>query len=108
MRPVLLFGASGFLGAHVRTALEPHAPVHCPGRDRCDLLTAEVSELAERLRATGAGVVVNCTGRLDGSVAELVSANTMVTAKLIDAVERVDPGIRLVRIGSALFEGAGA
>ncbi|GIJ72106.1 NAD-dependent epimerase/dehydratase family protein [Virgisporangium ochraceum] len=101
MRPVLLFGASGFLGAHVRAALQPHAPLLCPGRDRCDLLTAGAVELAARLRATGAGTVVNCTGRLDGSVADLVSANTMVTAKLIDAVERVDPTIRLVRLGSA-------
>ena len=101
MRPVLLFGASGFIGAHVRAALEPHAPLVCPGRDRCDLLTAGAGELAARLRATGAGTVVNCTGSLDGSVADLVSAHTMVTAKLIDAIERVDPNIRLVRLGSA-------
>jgi nucleoside-diphosphate-sugar epimerase len=104
MRSVLLFGASGFLGGHVRTALagDPRvARVDCPGRDRCDLLTADAADLAAVLGATGADTVVNCTGRLDGTAADLVLANTMVTAKLIDAVARADPGIRLVRLGSA-------
>ena len=104
MRSVLLFGASGFLGAHVRTALagDPRvARVDCPGRDRCDLLGTDAADLAAVLRATGADTVVNCTGRLDGSAAELVLANTMVTAKLIDAVAQVDPEIRLIRLGSA-------
>jgi nucleoside-diphosphate-sugar epimerase len=46
-------------------------------------------------------VVVNCTGRLDGTASELVQANTLVTAKLIDAVAGFDPRVRLVRLGSA-------
>jgi len=46
-------------------------------------------------------VVVNCTGRLDGTASQLIQANTTVTASLIDAVALVDPAIRLVRLGSA-------
>jgi NDP-hexose 4-ketoreductase len=104
MSHVLLFGASGFMGTHVRAALAQDSRVQrvtCPGRDRCDLLAAEVDELARLLRATGPDVVVNCTGRLDGTGSQLVQANTLVTAKLIDAIAAVRPGIRFVRLGSA-------
>jgi nucleoside-diphosphate-sugar epimerase len=103
-RHVVLFGASGFLGAHVRTALEQHrgvARVTCAGRDRCDLVAAEVDELAALLRELGPDVVVNCTGRLDGTAYDLVRANTSVTAKLIDAIGVAGTGTRLVRLGSA-------
>jgi nucleoside-diphosphate-sugar epimerase len=103
-RRVVLFGASGFLGAHVRAALEQHSAVEwvtCVGRDRCDLVAAEVDELAALLRELDPNVVVNCTGRLDGTGYDLVRANTLVTAKLIDAVERAGTGTRLLRLGSA-------
>jgi nucleoside-diphosphate-sugar epimerase len=103
-RHVVLFGASGFLGAHVRTALEQHRGVERVtriGRDRCDLVAAEVDELAALVSELGADVVVNCTGRLDGTGYDLVRANTLVTAKLIAAVESAGTGTRLVRLGSA-------
>jgi len=101
---VLLLGASGFLGAHVRDALRRHpsvVQVSCPGRDRCDLLDAEVHEitaLVSRIRPTA---LINCTGRLDGTSTDLMWANTLVTAKLLDAIAAVDASIRFVRLGSA-------
>jgi len=100
---VLLLGASGFLGAHVRGLLAGRAGAEltCLGRDRCDLLTASASEMVGLLRGLRPTVVINCAGRLDGTTAELVEANTVVTAKLLDAVAAVDPSIRYVRIGSA-------
>ncbi len=101
---MLLFGASGFLGAQVRAALERERSVEwvtCVARDRCDLVAASVEGLASLLRELTPNAVVNCTGSLDGTGYQLMLANTLVTAKLIDAVESVDPAIRLIRLGSA-------
>jgi nucleoside-diphosphate-sugar epimerase len=104
MKHVLLFGASGFLGAHVRAALERNGGVEwvtSVGRDRCDLVAAGVDELASLLRELSPDAVVNCTGRLDGADHDLIEANTLVTAKLVGAVERSGTATRLVRLGSA-------
>ena len=104
MTHVLVFGASGFIGRHVQDALVQDSRVDrvtAPGRSRCDLLTAEVDELASLLRQLAPDVVVNCTGRLDGTGYELLRANTLVPAKLVDAIADVDPAIRFIRLGSA-------
>jgi len=104
---VLLFGSGGFIGSHVRAELTRDPAVGwvtCLGRDRCDLVAAGPDELAALLRELAPTAVVNCTGRLDGTTAELVTANTLVTAKLIDAVNLVGAAsrpIRLIRLGSA-------
>jgi nucleoside-diphosphate-sugar epimerase len=102
MTHVLLFGSSGFVGAHVHAALmrDPGVGwVTCVGRDRCDLVAASVDELVSLLREHTPAVVVNCTGRLDDSPSGLLAANTVVTAKLVEAAA-VHP-VRLIRIGSA-------
>jgi nucleoside-diphosphate-sugar epimerase len=104
MTHVLIFGASGFIGRHVQDALVQDSRVDrvtTPGRDRCDLLAAEVDELASVLRQLAPDVVVNCTGRLDGTGYQLLRSNTLVPAKLIDAIADVDPAIRFIRLGSA-------
>ena len=104
MSHVLVFGASGFIGAHVRAALTQDSRVDrvtSPGRNRCDLLAAEVDELVSLLRELAPDVVVNCTGRLDGTGYQLLRANTLVPAKLVDAIADVDPAIRFIRLGSA-------
>jgi NDP-hexose 4-ketoreductase len=104
MTRVLLFGASGFLGRHVREALQAHpgiSAVTCPGRQRHDLVRGELRELADLVSAEQPEAVVNCTGRLDGNDYDLVMANTAATAKLIEAVATAAPRARLVRLGSA-------
>ncbi|GAB3976173.1 NAD(P)-dependent oxidoreductase [Plantactinospora veratri] len=101
MSTVLLFGASGFVGRQVRAVLAPDAELRCPGRADCDLGTVELRELTRLVRAVAPDAVVNCTGALDGTDDELVLANTLVTAKLVEAVAAGAPGARLVRIGSA-------
>ncbi|MGI5215726.1 NAD-dependent epimerase/dehydratase family protein [Plantactinospora sp. CA-290183] len=98
---MLLFGASGFLGGHVRRALAPYASLTCPRRDQYDLVRCEAAELGVLLRSVAPDVVVNCTGRLVGGAEDLVRANTLVTAKLIAAVAADAPGARLIRLGSA-------
>ncbi|MCP2323160.1 nucleoside-diphosphate-sugar epimerase [Hamadaea flava] len=104
MNRILLLGASGFLGGHVHRALLDHPrlnDVSCPGRDRCDLITASVGDITRLLNDERPAAVVNCTGRLDGDLADLVLANTVVTAKLLDAIAVTNAPIRLVRLGSA-------
>jgi nucleoside-diphosphate-sugar epimerase len=101
---VLLFGASGFIGGHVRTALAADPRVTaliCPGRDRYDLIDGDPAGLAELLRAESPGAVVSCVGRLTGSDSELIRANTLVATKLIEVVSESAPAARLVRLGSA-------
>ena len=101
---VLLLGASGFIGGHVRTALAADPRVTaliCPGRDRYDLIDGDPAGLAELLRAESPGAVVSCVGRLTGSDTELIRANTLVATKLIEVVSDRAPAARLVRLGSA-------
>ncbi|TCO60546.1 NAD-dependent epimerase/dehydratase family protein [Actinocrispum wychmicini] len=109
---VLLFGASGFLGREVGNALngDPRVAVVIqvgrsapdePGWARHDLIGGDPDRLAAVLRAQRPDVVVNCTGRLDGTTAELVSANVLATANLLDAIRDVTPKARLVTLGSA-------
>ena len=104
---VLLLGSAGFLGSHVHAELTRDPAVEwvtCVGRDRCDLVAATVEELVSLLREVDPTVVVNCTGRLDGTPAELLTANTLVTAKLVEATAQVKAAgrpVRLIRLGSA-------
>lgn len=97
---VLLFGASGFLGRHVRALLAPNTDLVCPGRTECDLVDLGVAELTDLVRAVRPDAVVNCAGRVGGSGYDMLHANAGVTAKLVEAVAAA-PGIRLVRLGSA-------
>jgi nucleoside-diphosphate-sugar epimerase len=107
MKRVLLFGATGFLGGHVASALENDPRdvtlirVGRRSTPRHDLIADGVDQLAALLRDTRPDVVVNCTGLLSGGAAELVSANVLTTARLIDAVAAEAPDARLVVMGSA-------
>lgn len=101
MARILLFGASGFLGRAVEAVLAEHFTVVAPSRQECDLVAADRSRLAAFLRRARPDGVVNCAGRIAGTSAQFVESHTLITAKLIDCVAEVSPGVRLVRIGSA-------
>lgn len=104
MTRVLVFGGGGFIGRHVCDYLvrQPEvSEVRALGRGVCDLVSAEPDDVAELLDAERPGVVVNCTGQLTGTGHHLLRANALVTAKLIEAIARQKPAIRLVRLGSA-------
>ncbi|MFC7534744.1 NAD-dependent epimerase/dehydratase family protein [Actinoplanes sp. GCM10030250] len=101
---VLLFGSSGFIGAHVRATLEADPEVGeliSPGRARYDLVDGDRDGLIALLREIAPDAVICCVGRLGGTNEELTRANTLVAAKLLDAVEAAAPDARLVRLGSA-------
>jgi NDP-hexose 4-ketoreductase len=106
---IVLFGASGFIGAQVRAVLATDARVSyldCPGRDRVDLLAVAptgdgTDRLTGLLRHARPDAVVLCTGRLGGSGHDLVRANTLPAAAAVEAVATAAPGARLVRLGSA-------
>jgi nucleoside-diphosphate-sugar epimerase len=112
MARVLLFGATGFLGRAVGAALRDDPRVAdvvavgrrpVPGRRwvRHDLVADPPADLARLLREMAPDAVVNCAGRLSGSYAELVAANTGAVASLVDAVMVGAPRARLVTLGSA-------
>ncbi|ALG06744.1 NAD-dependent epimerase/dehydratase family protein [Kibdelosporangium phytohabitans] len=109
MKRVLLFGGSGFLGSKVVTELSrpEHdglvALVQAGRRSalRHDLVNDDIGKLMTLLREVEPEVVVNCTGLLSGSAAELVSANALTTAHLLDAISAATPDARLVVLGSA-------
>ena len=104
MKRILLFGSSGFIGGRVRTALAADdriGEVLCPGRDRHDLVRGDVGGLITLIAGAAPDAVVSCVGALTGSDEELVRANAMVAAKLLDAVAVAAPAARLVRLGSA-------
>lgn len=106
---IVLFGASGFIGAHVHAALAVDDRVtmlDCPGRSRVDLQAVDVEPLADLLAQARPEAVICCVGRLGGSGHDLVRANTLTVAALVEAVAAAAPRARLVRLGSAAEYGA--
>jgi NDP-hexose 4-ketoreductase len=104
MTRVVLFGSSGFIGRPVRLALEADPRVTqltCPGRERYDLINGTLDDLVELIDEYTPDVVVNCAGSLVGNGVDLMVANAVVTAKLIESIAIVVPGARLIRLGSA-------
>jgi nucleoside-diphosphate-sugar epimerase len=100
---VLLFGASGFIGGHVRAALEADpgiGAVICPGRRDHDLIDGDLRGLVRVIGDHAPTAIVSCVGRLGGTDSELIRGNTLVAAKLLEAAAAA-PGVRLVRLGSA-------
>ncbi|NUP15715.1 MAG: NAD(P)-dependent oxidoreductase [Streptomyces sp.] len=115
---VLLFGASGFLGRSVAEFLARDPRVgtllrasrrqrpHDPGWVRHDLVVQPLDELTALLQRAGPDAVINCAGRLSGDTVALVEANTLVTARLLEAMKKAVPAARLVVLGSAAEYGA--
>jgi len=116
-RRVLVLGASGFIGQAVTHALDADprvdAVVRSGTRARSsaaagaegwiahDLVGGSTDDLVAVLVEARPDVVLNCVGKLDGTTAELAAANTVVVARLIDALASTLPSARLVTLGSA-------
>lgn len=93
--PVLLLGASGFLGRHIHAALSGAGiPVRGPDIDLVALPPSGWDTLLD-----GMGVVVNAAGRTTGSLTDLAAANVMLTAQALGAAQRA--GVRLLHLASA-------
>ncbi|TQS44509.1 NAD-dependent epimerase/dehydratase family protein [Cryptosporangium phraense] len=112
---VLLLGADGFVGHHVRARLatedglsvitaarrgDVHADV------RLDL-TEGVVGVAHALRDAMPDVVVNCAGAPSGDIASLAAGNVVAVSNLVDALLTAGRSIRLVHLGSAAEYGRG-
>jgi nucleoside-diphosphate-sugar epimerase len=114
---LLVLGATGFLGAHVRrramvagaevvTAARsalPDSPVHL----RIDLAEDSVAAITARLSRMAPDVVVNCAGAIAGSPGVMAAANITGVANLVRAMLDARTAGRLVHVGSAAEYGAG-
>jgi nucleoside-diphosphate-sugar epimerase len=110
-RKILIIGASGYLGRHVRDRAAaaglnvvtagrsplPDSRAHC----RVDLATDTPAALAATLSEQAPDVVVNCAGATGGDVGTLAAENVNGTATLVSALRRTGRAIRLVHLGSA-------
>jgi NDP-hexose 4-ketoreductase len=92
-RRVLVLGASGFLGRAVTAALDADP--------RADTVIRAGSRSRDEGPASGGQGWVNCVGKLEGSTEDLAAANTVVVARLLDALAAALPATRLVTVGSA-------
>jgi nucleoside-diphosphate-sugar epimerase len=105
---VLLTGASGFLGAHVRRRLRAQAEVITAGRTRAggdhvrlDLVADGPGGIADVLARTAPDVLVNCAGAVGGTLDQLAALNVTAVGALLEAVLRTRRDLRLVHLGSA-------
>jgi nucleoside-diphosphate-sugar epimerase len=96
---VLLIGAAGFIGRHVRDrAVACGAEVLAPSRSEgLDLASAAVT--ARWIRELAPDAVVNCAGVTQGHPDAMVAGNVVAVAHLVRALAGL--GIRLVHLGSA-------
>lgn len=106
----LVFGGHGFLGRHAVHALTEAGwdarPAPC--RDRFDLTRVQEHEIVGLLRAEQPAAVVNATGEFKGTRAELERGNAESVRRLLVALGRGAPGIRLVHLGSLAEYGPGS
>lgn len=108
---ILVIGASGFLGAHVRhracaagmqvvTAGRSGLP-GSPGHQRVDLAADDPARIAALLTDVDPDAVVNCAGVTSGDPDVLAAANVGGTYALVTAMILTGTGARLVHLGSA-------
>ncbi len=106
---VLVLGAGGFLGQHVRRELDSRG-LKTVGVSRSagaavdqviDLAGATQHELDQLISAIDPDAVVNCAGGTHGSVADLNRGNVVAVHALLSSLAWSAPTARLVHLGSA-------
>ncbi len=112
---VLLLGASGFLGSHIRDVLSPDPGIELIAQSRrseprgdfewvaLDLATASPTEVAEMLAAVHPDAIVNAAGAAIGSDEALATANVGVIRSALAGVELLQTAspMQFVQLGSA-------
>ncbi|WP_157244296.1 NAD-dependent epimerase/dehydratase family protein [Nonomuraea typhae] len=98
---IVLFGAAGYVGRHVRAALGPQGDVVAVPRARLDLAACPPAELTGLMYEVAPDVIVNCAGATTGDAATLTRDNVVAVARLLAAVAVAAPRARVVQIGSS-------
>ncbi len=104
---LLLFGATGFIGRHVRErAVSARVMTVSRTRDAADvcldLASAAPVDVATLLDETAPDAVINCFGATRGDPADMVAGNVVAVSNLVRGLAATrKAGIRLVHLGSA-------
>ena len=107
---ILVLGAGGFMGGHILRTFQDQpglqvipAGRHAHGADwlELNLVTLGADGVAKALERVRPNVIVNAAGAVTGGGAQLVTANTLTVANLLEAMRLAAPKARLVQIGSA-------
>ena len=113
---VVILGASGFIGQHIRRGYEADGTDALwlvgrgPERDSNPWHQVDLTDrlaLARFMKVALPDVVVNCAGRTVGSAEELRRANLDVVSSVVTVLERSGMATRLVHIGSSAEYGDG-
>jgi nucleoside-diphosphate-sugar epimerase len=118
---LLVLGAGGFLGSHVREAIErldrpvtaTYVSSRMPGQStdeatwrRLDLGASDRHDLGGLIEADRPDAIINCAGVTTGDTARQVRGNVVLVAELLAAVGSHGPGARIVHLGSSAEYGA--
>src|ERR1700729_2473950 len=113
---LLIVGASGFLGTHVRgqaaaagievVTAGRSAAAGLPGYQHLDLAEDDPARIAAALAAVAPDAVVNCAGATAGDPGTLAAANVSATFALVKAMLVTRLPARLVHLGSAAEYGS--
>jgi nucleoside-diphosphate-sugar epimerase len=112
---ILLIGASGYLGGHVRraaasggvTVVASSSSASSFAGVRIDLVADPVDRIGQVVAATAPDAIVNCAGATSGDAGPLSAANVTAVRGLLAAMVRLPSPPRLVHIGSAAEYGPG-
>ncbi|GGQ99387.1 NAD-dependent epimerase/dehydratase family protein [Deinococcus ruber] len=109
MKRLLLLGGHGFIGSQVRARLELHpefAVSVAPPSSILDLTTASDAAWDALILDNQPDVIVNCAGRTTGNAEQLLEANALLPARLLQVLTRLGRTPWLVHLGSGAEYGS--